>query len=696
MRKHSSNKNFTINKIFNSINNKPTLDSYPTRLIFIDPQVDDYQSLVMSVLPDTSVVVLDTNQDGIEQISQVLECYQRVNSLHIVSHGAPGCIYLGNSQLSNETLNRYAAQLMGWAKALSEDAQLLLYGCKVAQTEPGVLFIHCLSELTGAIVAASDDLTGSAALGGDWELEVCTGAIVPSLAFGQEVIAAYTSVLSVVLLDTSFDGDGKVTTDIGSGTSDIARSVVIQPDGKILVAGVSSNNFAVVRYNSNGTLDTSFDSDGKVTTDIGSGTSDIGRSIALQADGKIIVAGVSNNNFAVVRYNSNGTLDTDFNITGKVTTDIGTNSTDNVYSVTVQTDGKIIVAGVSNNNFALVRYDSNGSFDNSFGTNGIVTTDIGSNTTDTAYSVSVQTDGKILVAGSSGSNFALVRYNSDGSLDTDFNITGKVTTDFGSTDIAYSVTVQADDKIILAGKRGNDFALARYNSNGSLDTSFGSGGKVITDIGTNTTDVAYSVSVQADGKILVAGSSNSNFALVRYNSNGSLDADFNTTGKITTDIGTNSADNAYALTQQADGRIILAGGSSNNFAVARYRINQNPVLVNEIENKEILQGANFNFLISSYFQDPDIGDTLTYSATLENGNPLPSWLSFNATTKTFSGTPLNENVGSLNIKVTVTDTYLAKVSDVFTLTVNNTNDAPIVASPITAQQATEDAVFNFT
>nr|MDZ8046441.1 DUF4347 domain-containing protein [Nostoc sp. DedQUE02] len=642
MRKHSSNKNFTINKIFNSINNKPTLDSYPTRLIFIDPQVDDYQSLVMSVLPDTSVVVLDTNQDGIEQISQVLECYQRVNSLHIVSHGAPGCIYLGNSQLSNETLNRYAAQLMGWAKALSEDAQLLLYGCKVAQTEPGVLFIHCLSELTGAIVAASDDLTGSAALGGDWELEVCTGAIVPSLAFGQEVIAAYTSVLSVVLLDTSFDGDGKVTTDIGSGTSDI------------------------------------------------------GRSIALQADGKIIVAGVSNNNFAVVRYNSNGTLDTDFNITGKVTTDIGTNSTDNVYSVTVQTDGKIIVAGVSNNNFALVRYDSNGSFDNSFGTNGIVTTDIGSNTTDTAYSVSVQTDGKILVAGSSGSNFALVRYNSDGSLDTDFNITGKVTTDFGSTDIAYSVTVQADDKIILAGKRGNDFALARYNSNGSLDTSFGSGGKVITDIGTNTTDVAYSVSVQADGKILVAGSSNSNFALVRYNSNGSLDADFNTTGKITTDIGTNSADNAYALTQQADGRIILAGGSSNNFAVARYRINQNPVLVNEIENKEILQGANFNFLISSYFQDPDIGDTLTYSATLENGNPLPSWLSFNATTKTFSGTPLNENVGSLNIKVTVTDTYLAKVSDVFTLTVNNTNDAPIVASPITAQQATEDAVFNFT
>ncbi|MGF1933640.1 MAG: putative Ig domain-containing protein [Nostoc sp. ChiQUE02] len=696
MIKHSSNKNFTINKISNSINSKPTLDLYPTRLVFIDPQVDDYQSLVMGVLPDTSVVVLDANQDGVEQISQVLESHQGVKSLHIVSHGAPGCIYLGNSQLNNETLNRYAAQLMGWANALSEDSQLLLYGCKVAQTEPGVLFIRCLSELTGAVVAASDDLTGSAALGGDWELEVCTGDIVPRLAFGKEVIAAYTSVLSVVLLDASFDSDGKVITDIGSGTSDTARSVVIQTDGKILVAGVSSSNFAVVRYNSDGTLDTSFDSDGKVITDIGSKTSDTGRSIALQADGKILVAGVSSSNFAVVRYNSNGSLDTDFNTTGKVTTDIGDGTNDNAYSVTLQGDGKIIVAGVSINNFALVRYDSNGSLDTSFGSNGIVTTDIGSKTTDTAYSVSVQADGKILVAGSSSSNFALVRYNSNGSLDTDFNITGKVITNLGSTDIAYSVTVQADGKIILAGRRGSDFALARYNINGSLDTSFGSGGKVITDIGSATSDIAYSVSVQADGKILVAGSSSNNFALVRYNSNGSLDTDFNTTGKVITDIGTKSTDNAYALTQQADGKIIVAGVSANNFAVARYRINQNPVLVNEIENKETLQGIDFNFTISNSFQDPDPGDTLTFTATLENGGSLPSWLSFNAATKTFSGTPLNADVGSLNIKVTATDIALAQVSDVFTLTVKNVNDPPELKQAIANQEATEDTVFNFT
>ncbi|MEH2061353.1 MAG: putative Ig domain-containing protein, partial [Nostoc sp.] len=293
----------------------------------------------------------------------------------------------------------------------------------------------------------------------------------------------------------------------------------------------------------------------------------------------------------------------------------------------------------------------------------------------------------------SNNNFALVCYNGEGILDTSFGTNGKVITDLGSTDIAYSVTLQGDGNIILAGKCGNDFALTRYSSNGSLDTSFGNAGKVITDIGSKTTDMAYSVSVQPDGKIIVAGSSNSNFALVRYNSNGTLDTDFNTTGIITTDIGTKTTDSAYALAQH-DGTIIVAGVSANNFALARYTVNQNPVLVNEIADKETPEDINFNFNISDSFQDPDPGDTLTYTATLENGTPLPSWLSFNATTKTFSGTPLNADVGSLSIKVTATDTYLAKVSDVFVLTVQNVNDVPEVVNQIADKQATEDTVFN--
>ncbi|AVH63458.1 putative Ig domain-containing protein [Nostoc sp. 'Peltigera membranacea cyanobiont' N6] len=679
-------KHTVINKrLFINIGTNPTLDFYSTRIVFIDPQVEDYQSLVLGVLPDTSVVVLDANQDGIKQISQVLESHQGITSLHIVSHGAPGCIYLGNTQLSYETLNYYAADLMGWANALSEDAQLLLYGCNVAQTEPGVLFIRCLSELTGAVVAASNDLTGNAALGGDWELEVSTGDIVPHLAFRQEVIAAYTSILPVVL-DPSFDSDGKVTTNLGS--TDIGRSIALQDDGKILVAGVSNNNFAVVRYKSDGTLDSSFGSAGKVNTNLGS--TDIAYSIALQGDGKILVAGVSGNNFAVVRYKSDGTLDSSFGSAGKVNTNLG--STDIGYSIALQGDGKILVAGVSGNNFAVVRYNSEGTLDSSFGSAGKVITNLGS--TDIGYSIALQGDGKILVAGVSNNNFAVVRYKSDGTLDSSFGSAGKVITNLGGTDIGYSIALQADGKIIVAGSSSSNFAVVRYKSDGTLDSSFGSAGKVITNLG--GTDIGYSVSVQADGKIIVAGSSSSNFALVRYKSDGTLDTDFNTTGIITTDIGTNSTDSAYALTQH-DGTIIVAGVSANNFAVARYRVNQNPALVNEIPDQEATEDTVFNFTFpANTFTDVDAGDILTYTATLDNGDPLPGWLSFNANSKTFTGTPLNANVGSLNIKVIATDTFLAKVSDLFTLTVKNTNDAPELATAIADQEATEDTVFNFT
>ncbi len=200
-----------------AIAKQPTQDLYEqipaTHLVFIDPQVENYQSLVAGVLPNTSVVVLDPDQNGIEQISQVLATHREINTLHIVSHGAPGQVYLGNSQLSYQTLNHYAWQLIDWANVLSADAQLLLYGCEVGQTEQGKAFVQRLSELTGAVVAASDDLTGSTALGGDWELEVSTGAIVPTLAFEPEVMAAYASVLTAPILSKAI-ADQQATEDI--------------------------------------------------------------------------------------------------------------------------------------------------------------------------------------------------------------------------------------------------------------------------------------------------------------------------------------------------------------------------------------------------------------------------------------------------------------------------------------------------
>ena len=413
-------------------------------------------------------------------------------------------------------------------------------------------------------------------------------------------------------LDTTFGTGGKVTTAIGN-SSDNGRSVVIQPDGKIIVAGYSYNSgydFALVRYNTNGSLDTSFSGTGKVTTAIGTGD-DFGKSVAMQPDGKIIVVGYSrigsNYDFEVARYHSNGGLDTSFNVTGKVITDIGI-STEGPLSVAIQPDGKIIVAGYSNHSIALVRYHANGSLDTSFNGTGKVTT------AGAGGLVAIQPDGKIIVAGafSNGNNsdFALLRYNTNGSLDTSFNGTGMVTTAIGSgTDASTSVALQSDGKIVVAGWSSNgsneDFALVRYTGSGALDSSFGSGGKVTTPIGAND-DRGYSVTVQSDGKIAVAGysfnGSNYDFALVRYTAGGALDPSFGSGGRVTTAIG-NSTDFCYSVAIQLDGRIIVAGvswnGSNDDFALVRYLGDSviSPVITAQPQSQIVLAGQSTTFAV---------------------------------------------------------------------------------------------------
>ena len=350
-------------------------------------------------------------------------------------------------------------------------------------------------------------------------------------------------------LDATFGGgDGIATIAVGTG-NDQAYDITLQADGKILLAGVShngtDNDFALTRLNSDGTLDTTFDGDGLVTTDIAA-DNDYARSMTLQSDGKIIVAGWTrngvNNNFALIRYNSDGSLDTSFDSDGIVTTVVPIFSS-HIRDITLQADGKIVVIGDaqdgSGSDFAIVRYNTDGSLDTSFGGSGIVTTAVGTGST-SPQSIIVQADGKILASGTAynGTDFdvAIVRYNSDGSLDTSFGGgDGIVTADFASdNDRAYSMELQADGKIILAGSSNNgtdeDFVVARFNSDGSIDTSFGGGaGFVISPIGSSN-DVAYGVTIQSDGSILLAGTtyngSNMDVVLQRYTSDGSLDTSF--------------------------------------------------------------------------------------------------------------------------------------------------------------------------
>ena len=391
-------------------------------------------------------------------------------------------------------------------------------------------------------------------------------------------------------LDPTFDGDGKVITPIASSPAgDLGNAILVQPDGKIVVAGLSDqgitlSDFALARYNSDGSLDTAFDADGKVTTDFGG--NDIGSAVVLQPDGNLVVVGSNlnafNDDFALARYNSDGSLDTSFDVDGKVTTDIG-GSDDAGAGVVLQPDGKIIVAGSSFNgvddDFALARYNSDGSLDTTFDADGKVNTDFGGSF-DAGAAVVLQPDGKLVVAGTSNSNFALARYNVDGSLDTAFDADGKVTTDFASgLDLGFDMALQPDGELVVAGSSsmgGNeDFALARYNNDGSLDTTFDADGKVTTDFGSSF-DRGFAVVLQLDSKIIVAGDNNSDFALARYNSDGSLDTTFDSDGKVTTDFNSNFFDVASAVALQPDGKIVAAGSSivdgisDFDFAVARY------------------------------------------------------------------------------------------------------------------------------
>jgi uncharacterized delta-60 repeat protein len=387
-------------------------------------------------------------------------------------------------------------------------------------------------------------------------------------------------------LDTSFSTDGKVTTLFGG--DDSANALAVQANGKIVVAGQaytgSTYQFALTRYNANGSLDTTFSGDGKVTTVIGG--DDAAYGIAIQSDGKIVAVGKAftpNHQFAVARYTRTGSLDTTFSGDGIATTPLGND--DEAYAVAIQSDGKIVVVGRCYTGadyvFALARFTSGGALDPTFSGDGKLTTAIG--TDDSGNAVAIQADGKIVVAGEADTGtrtvIALARYTRSGVLDSSFHGTGTVTTPIGDGNTAWAVRIQPNGKIVVGGEADNGsryvFALARYNANGSLDTSFHGTGKVTTPISTSDA-YAYALVLQRDGKIVAVGRADTAgghaFALARYRTNGALDTSFSGDGKTTTVVGSSSE--PYGAAMQRDGKIVAAGyaqvGTDNVFALTRY------------------------------------------------------------------------------------------------------------------------------
>jgi len=396
-------------------------------------------------------------------------------------------------------------------------------------------------------------------------------------------------------LDTSFGTGGVVTADGGSIEAG-ANAVAIPGDGKIVAGGYNVSaggdpDFAVARLALGGELDSTFGGSGFVVTALSPHT-DIVKSIAIQGDGKIVAAGYTgpdvNADFALARYTEDGVLDLDFGSGGVVTTSLGP-SADVATSVALQADGRLVVAGHSSigvgSEFALARYMPNGTLDASFNGSGIVKTALGGS--GTFYAVAVQSNGKIVAAGSyrgaSGSSDTVVaRFSPDGVPDPTFDGDGFAFTAVSpQNDQAESLAIQSDGRIVVGGTSdgvgGDDFTMVRYTPDGNLDPSFGIGGIVQTQTPA-LDDSIFSVAVRPDGKLLTAGHRDGadgfeQIALARYQANGSLDSSFGDNGFSISHFDIESL--PYSIALQQDGKFVIAGqltlpDQTADFVILRY------------------------------------------------------------------------------------------------------------------------------
>ncbi|MBV5304261.1 MAG: DUF4347 domain-containing protein, partial [Chlorobium sp.] len=628
-------------------------------IVFIDSHISDNESLMLTRSSALEYRVLDEHRDGIEQMVDALAGQNRYDSIQIISHGAPGSITIGDTVLDHSSLSQYADQLATLGKALTTDGDLLLYGCNVGAGEDGLEFVNTLAQLMGADVTASDDLTGSVALGGDW-LEVHSGTIESVV----QPMAGFNGVLGNTS-PTFINSNGKVTTDFGS--YDDAHSVTVQSDGKILVASSSGYDFALARYNSEGSLDTTFNAFN--TLNETATYLKNGRAVVLDSDVQIFDTELAaSNSYAgaslTLARHGGASTDDRFSGLGIVATTSGTGGIVTMDGTDIATStwtaGTLTLVFNNNATQALVNHAMQSfAYENASDTpppsvqidwtfkdddSSEALTTIGStlitiyqlptftaftdpvtttaedhavkiscsdllahsNSNDAdgtvdSFTVKALTSGTLTIGhdastatvwntvtnktidathhawwtpttnanGTLNAFTVVARDNDGGESITEIPVTvtvssendapafmacdGKVTTDFGSSDYGNSVTVQTDGKILVAGSNNGDFAVVRYNRDGSLDTSFSSNGIVTTDFGSN--DYGNSITMQTDGKILVAGLGNGNFVLARYNSDGSLDTFFDNDGKLATDLG--EYDYGHSIALQPDGKILV-------------------------------------------------------------------------------------------------------------------------------------------
>jgi uncharacterized delta-60 repeat protein len=457
-------------------------------------------------------------------------------------------------------------------------------------------------------------------------------------------------------LDPTFGNGGLVISDFPGFANVTATSVAVQPDGRVIVVGATypssghGSRFGLTRFNPDGSLDDSFGDGGRVTTPFSGWDGGGAGSVAVQPDGRIVVAGSVGNSaikfpegrFALARYNSDGSLDPSFGTGGVVITAFPRENSAIALGIALQPDGRIVAAGELSNppvgiHLGVARYNSDGSLDPSFGTGGLVDTTI-SGLVHVTRGIAVGGGHIVVVIQGYTTDYRLVlaRYNDDGSLDPSFGSGGLVSTAFPGFDGATgeSVAVLADGRILTAGSAVNRspqderFALARYAPDGSLDPTFGTGGFVTTAFD-QFQAYAYAMAFQRNGRIVLAGGVYSGtigtqFALARYDSDGTLDESFGADGRVITPFPGYSRADAVGVAVQPNGRIV-ATGSIYTSAIPRIGVagyEGDPVGATRFEVNapaEVTAGQSFDVTVSAVDDNgnvvPDYAGTVTLSST---------------------------------------------------------------------------------
>jgi uncharacterized delta-60 repeat protein len=516
------------------------------------------------------------------------------------------------------------------------------YIAKVPYTTTSVT-VTAMAQQAGATVKVNGTTVASGSTSAALELAV-GGNILATVVTAGGGVTNKTYTVTVLReapapgeLDMSFDDEGNVFSDIPNSEG---RKVVVQSDGKILVVGTADNasklEIVLARYLANGAPDPSFGVNGIVKG--GADWSGVNpESVAIQGDGKIVISGWngtgSGGSLVLVRYNNNGTLDASFG-QGGIAIPVISTSVDRGNSVAILKDGKILVGGSTYgfgmwHDFLLARFTPTGDLDRSFGKGGFVATDF-LTYYDYGIAMALQSNGRIVVAGRIGSgslsDIGLVRYNANGSLDTSFGTKGLVTVQLGgfSNDQPHDMLLQSDGKIVVAGQCGSypddNFCLLRLNPNGTADQTFGSEGKVITDMGGS--DVAEGVTLQSDGRLIVSGYSmkggNWVGVLMRHHPDGGLDSSFGDGGKVLIDY-SGTYDVAADVTLQPNGKIVVAGTSNSNgtrsLMVSRYNA-QNFAPDIAVQSPA---GVNVNDGGTRAFDRVELGLQKTITFTVSNG-----------------------------------------------------------------------------